>query len=50
MEISGNVQSIIPMLTESYSSSMDPPEKSIPLCTVKHFPTAIEHTLVISLY
>ncbi|CAG5128343.1 unnamed protein product [Candidula unifasciata] len=41
----GNVQVVIPHLTESYSSSQDPPEKSIPSCTVKNFPNAIEHTL-----
>ena len=32
-------------MTESYSSSQDPPEKSIPICTLKNFPNAIEHTL-----
>ena len=36
---------IIPYLTESYGSSQDPPEKSIPICTLKIFPNAIEHTL-----
>lgn len=41
----GNVQVVIPFLTESYSSSRDPPEKSIPICTLKNFPNAIEHTL-----
>ncbi|XP_017468394.1 PREDICTED: ubiquitin-like modifier-activating enzyme 1 [Rhagoletis zephyria] len=41
----GNVQVIVPFLTESYSSSQDPPEKSIPICTLKNFPNAIEHTL-----
>ncbi|RNF23162.1 putative poly(A)+ RNA transport protein (UbaA) [Trypanosoma conorhini] len=40
-----NVQCIIPYCTESYSSSHDPPEKSIPLCTLKNFPNAIEHTI-----
>lgn len=40
-----NVQVVIPHLTESYSSSQDPPEKSIPICTLKNFPNAIEHTL-----
>lgn len=35
----------MPFLTESYSSSQDPPEKSIPICTLKNFPHAIEHTL-----
>jgi len=32
-------------VTESYGSSSDPPEKSIPICTLHHFPNAIEHTL-----
>ncbi len=41
----GNVQVVIPDLTESYSSSQDPPEKSIPICTLKNFPNQIEHTL-----
>lgn len=41
----GNVQVVIPNLTESYSSSQDPPEKAIPICTLKNFPNAIEHTL-----
>lgn len=36
---------VVPFLTESYSSSQDPPEKSIPICTLKNFPNAIEHTL-----
>lgn len=38
-------QVVVPFLTESYSSSQDPPEKSIPICTLKNFPNAIEHTL-----
>ncbi|XP_022190676.2 ubiquitin-like modifier-activating enzyme 1 [Nilaparvata lugens] len=41
----GNSQVVVPFLTESYSSSQDPPEKSIPICTLKNFPNAIEHTL-----
>ena len=41
----GNVQVVIPHLTESYSSSQDPPEKSIPVCTLKNFPYEIEHTI-----
>ena len=41
----GNVQVVIPFITESYSSTQDPPEKSIPICTLKNFPNAIEHTL-----
>lgn len=41
----GNIQVVVPHLTESYSSSQDPPERSIPICTLKNFPNAIEHTL-----
>lgn len=41
----GNTQVIVPRLTESYGSSRDPPEKSIPICTLKNFPYQIEHTL-----
>ncbi len=41
----GNIQCIIPHVTESYASSTDPPEKSIPVCTLRHFPNAIEHTI-----
>lgn len=41
----GNSQVIIPRLTESYSSSRDPPEKSIPLCTLRSFPNKIDHTI-----
>ncbi|MBN3291066.1 UBA1 enzyme, partial [Polypterus senegalus] len=46
----GNVQVVIPFLTESYSSSQDPPEKSIPICTLKNFPNAIEHTLQVRFF
>ncbi|THH10090.1 hypothetical protein EW145_g1564 [Phellinidium pouzarii] len=41
----GNTQVVIPHLTEQYSSSQDPPEKQTPVCTVKNFPNAIEHTI-----
>lgn len=41
----GNVQVVIPHLTESYASSQDPPEKETPSCTVKNFPNAIQHTI-----
>lgn len=41
----GNTQVIMPRLTESYSSSRDPPEKSIPLCTLRSFPNKIDHTI-----
>lgn len=45
MGTKGNTQVVIPRLTESYSSSQDPPEKTIPMCTLKNFPNAIEHTI-----
>jgi ubiquitin-activating enzyme E1 len=41
----GNTQVIVPFLTESYGSSRDPPEDSIPICTLKNFPNKIEHTI-----
>lgn len=41
----GNTQVILPKLTESYSSSQDPPEVSFPMCTLKSFPNKIEHTI-----
>ena len=41
----GNIQVVLPYLTESYGSSQDPPEKTIPICTLHNFPNAIEHTL-----
>lgn len=45
----GNTQVIIPYKTESYSSSADPPEKSIPMCTLRNFPHLIEHTIEFAL-
>jgi ubiquitin-activating enzyme E1 len=41
----GNTQVVIPHVTESYSSSADPPEAGIPICTLKNFPYKPEHTL-----
>ncbi|CAD7968967.1 unnamed protein product [Amoebophrya sp. A120] len=41
----GNSQVVLPHLTQSYGDSQDPPEESIPLCTMKHFPHQIEHTI-----
>ncbi|KAI3300289.1 hypothetical protein DTO002I6_1012 [Penicillium roqueforti] len=40
-----NTQVVLPFITESYSSSQDPPEKSFPMCTLKSFPNRIEHTI-----
>ena len=41
----GNTQVVLPNLTESYSSSQDPPEQSFPMCTLRSFPNKIEHTI-----
>lgn len=41
----GNTQVVLPFLTESYSSSQDPPEQSFPQCTLRSFPNKIEHTI-----
>lgn len=41
----GNTQVVIPNVTESYSSSHDPPEQSFPMCTLRSFPNRIEHTI-----
>ncbi|KAK4181954.1 putative ubiquitin-activating enzyme E1 1 [Triangularia setosa] len=41
----GNTQVVLPKITESYSSSQDPPEQSFPMCTLRSFPNKIEHTI-----
>eukprot|EP01100_Stratorugosa_tubuloviscum_P003851 TRINITY_DN1936_c2_g1_i2.p1 TRINITY_DN1936_c2_g1~~TRINITY_DN1936_c2_g1_i2.p1 ORF type:complete len:1019 (-),score=473.16 TRINITY_DN1936_c2_g1_i2:43-3066(-) len=41
----GHVQVIVPHQTESYGSQRDPPEKDVPFCTLKSFPSSIEHTI-----
>lgn len=41
----GNTQVVLPHITESYSSSQDPPEKEFPMCTIRSFPNRIEHTI-----
>ena len=41
----GNTQVVVPFQSESYGSTRDPPEEGIPLCTLKHFPHKIEHTI-----
>lgn len=40
-----NVQVILPYLTETYGAANDPHDESIPVCTVKSFPNAIEHCI-----
>lgn len=41
----GNVQVVVPGQSESYGSSVDPPEPAIPVCTLKNFPYEISHTI-----
>ena len=41
----GHTQIVAPFKTENYGATRDPPEKSIPVCTLKHFPNQIDHTL-----
>ena len=46
MGMKGNTQPVIPYLTETYSDSNDPSESdSFPVCTIKNFPSKIEHTI-----
>lgn len=40
-----NVQVIIPHKTITYSETHDPPQKEIPVCTIKHFPYTIDHCI-----
>eukprot|EP01091_Cochliopodium_minus_P012916 TRINITY_DN402_c0_g1_i14.p1 TRINITY_DN402_c0_g1~~TRINITY_DN402_c0_g1_i14.p1 ORF type:complete len:1062 (-),score=352.53 TRINITY_DN402_c0_g1_i14:167-3286(-) len=40
-----NTQVVVPHLTQNYGASADPPEKQIAVCTEKHFPYKIEHTV-----
>lgn len=41
----GSTQVVIPFVSESYSSSADPPEDMIPMCTLKSFPYQPEHCI-----
>jgi ubiquitin-activating enzyme E1-like protein 2 len=45
MGAKGHVQVIVPFLTESYASQRDPPETEVPYCTLKSFPSTIDHTI-----
>lgn len=40
-----NSQMIVPHKTQCYGDSQDPPEESIPMCTMRNFPNAIEHCI-----
>lgn len=39
----GHTQVVVPHASESYSSTADPPEAAIPLCTLKSYPYQPEH-------
>lgn len=41
----GHVQVVLPFRTESYRSTTDSAEASVPMCTIKTFPTTIEHAI-----
>ncbi|TSM36135.1 Ubiquitin-like modifier-activating enzyme 1 [Bagarius yarrelli] len=41
----GHTLVVVPHLTESYGQAPSSGQKDIPLCTLKHFPYRIEHTL-----
>jgi ubiquitin-activating enzyme E1 len=43
--LKGNVQVILPELTESYGSTTDKAEDQIPICTLKNFPYEISHCI-----
>jgi ubiquitin-activating enzyme E1 len=40
-----NSQMVIPHKTMCYGDSQDPPEESIPMCTLRNFPNQIEHCI-----
>jgi ubiquitin-activating enzyme E1 len=41
----GNTQTVVPFVTENYGASADPPEKDLPMCSVRNLPYLIEHTI-----
>ncbi|XP_039403629.1 ubiquitin-like modifier-activating enzyme 7 isoform X10 [Mauremys reevesii] len=41
----GHVQVVVPHLTQPFGSPLDLTESAVPLCTLRHFPSTIEHTL-----
>ena len=40
-----NSQMVIPHQTQCYGDSQDPPEEAIPMCTLRNFPSQIEHCI-----
>ncbi|XP_061473709.1 ubiquitin-like modifier-activating enzyme 7 isoform X2 [Rhineura floridana] len=41
----GHAEVIVPFLTEPYGPAQDAEETEYPLCTLRHFPSTIQHTL-----
>jgi len=41
----GSCQAIVPFQTSCYNDNNDPPEFSIPMCTLRNFPSKIEHCI-----
>lgn len=46
----GHVQVVVPYLSESYGSSDDPPDPTLPICSVKSFPEKVSNILLICFY
>ncbi len=40
-----HIQLVIPNVTSCYNDSQDPPEESVPMCTLHNFPSMIEHCI-----
>eukprot|EP01127_Copromyxa_protea_P007945 TRINITY_DN1806_c2_g1_i2.p1 TRINITY_DN1806_c2_g1~~TRINITY_DN1806_c2_g1_i2.p1 ORF type:complete len:1041 (+),score=168.07 TRINITY_DN1806_c2_g1_i2:59-3124(+) len=45
MGTKGHVQVVLPYLTENYGAHRDPPERDVPYCTIRSFPSTINHTI-----
>ena len=45
MGTKGNIQTILPYITSLYSDIEDSPIKEIPVCTIKNFPSNIDHCI-----
>lgn len=41
----GSIQPVIPFITDTYSNSYDPNEKSYPICIIKNFPNNQDHLI-----
>lgn len=46
----GNVLAMVPPLSQPLEPSSDPTDRSFPLCTLRFFPSAIEHTLLVRMW